>query len=459
MNAWVVVVALAAAGSTEVEGALTAGGVLQSRQQAGAVDALIHGRLDVSRDFGRFFAEAHASVVFRGGGLTPGVGLSDLGSRFSVGYRPVGFVERVSLEVMPFNPLLRLPSFDWANVWGRPTFLVQAVTPVLTAELATKAFTVWLSGRFKQVLNPLSQVNELSVDPIVGLELPLPSGLKLEARFGWFSYGLNPTLGSLGLEVPLNGGGGGARLSWTWNEAVGPAIDLVTYRNDPLRFERFFASEPRRAPFAAQLTLEAGAGAEHLADPGTFGKGKTQPMAWADLQARIRLRDVRLFATARVHSVTFSVFDFHGLPPFTALDRSVTQSAPLVAGYLGADWTIRALRLTPGLLFRVTQYGWLRFPAVAPGGNNPVPGAGVGEWRTSAIGPDLRVSTLYGEVAPFIAAKVSARWEVLSFASVVAEVDVEKDLNDYRVPVVGMGFQPQTDQITVMGQLYLQARF
>ena len=81
----------------------------------------------------------------------------------------------------PFNATTRLPSFDWANAWGLPP-LGDVFVPVLTAEVATQAGSLFVSGRFKSVLNNLINLNEVRPDLFVGVELPLASGLQLELR-------------------------------------------------------------------------------------------------------------------------------------------------------------------------------------------------------------------------------------------------------------------------------------
>ncbi len=447
MSAWVLGLVLAAAGSTDVSGAVTVGGRLR-QTQAGSIGALVHGRVELARDFGRFFVEGHGSVLLTGS--TAAVGLSDLGSSLTLGYHPLGFVKRVSLEFIPFNPSIRLPSFDWANAWGNT--ITQTITPMITGQVETTAGALFLSGRFKSVLDPLTQTNEVRPDLFIGLDAPLSNSLRLEVRAAALDYGLNPSLGSLGVRVPLFAGAGGARLSWTWNEFVGPAIDLTTYATDPLRFERFFASEPRRSPFAAWVALEAGGGAQQLADPDRFGSGKLQPMAWADLQVRVRLRELRLFGTARLQSFSFLVFDRTGTPPSIALAQGATAT-PFIMGIVGADWSLRALKLTPGVLFRVSQYASRTAPPLA-GGNNPPPGPAS---RILLVGPNGYFSqSTRGSAQSVLAVKGSVRWEVVSFASVVAEVDVEQDFNDLSIdPSVA----PLLTPLTLTAQLFVQARF
>ncbi len=459
MNGLVVGLLLAAAGSTEVEGAITAGGRLEQKKSA-SLEAVVHGRLDVSRDFGRFFIQGRASVLFSGGTL--GLGLKDLGSRLTVGYRPLGFVERISLEVIPFNPVIRLASFDWANAFGASTaFPISAlpenvVFPMLTAVVDTRAGSAWFGARFRAVRNDVAEITEILPDLLFGIDLPLSNGLRLEARGAYLNHGFNASFASQGIEQRLVGGGAAARFSWTLNEPVGPPVDLVTYATDPLRFERFFVSEPRRSSVAAWVGLEGGAGAQRLPDRDRFGQLKTDAMGWADLQVRLRLRDVRLFGTARVQSVTLLAFDRLGIQGgATPLSSTAT---PSVTGIIAIDGMIRSLRLTPGAQLRIMQYGTLRDFQTGPLGNNPPPQGA----SAVLIGPNSAIATIPDgtPVAPVLAAKVSARWEVASFASVVGEFEVEQDFN----PTLFVDNPQQVSTRVVpplhlTGQLYVQARF
>lgn len=448
MNALVLGLVVAAAGSTDVDGAVSIAGKLVRQPQAGTTSVEAHVRVDLARDFGRFFIDGRASVLASDAPL--GLGFSDLGTRLRVGYRPTGVVEHVSLEVLPFNPALRLVSFDWANAWGLPLKTV-ALAPVLTAELATKPLRVSFSARFKSQLNPLTQLQELTPDFFAGADAALRHDLRFELRGGVLSNGLEGSRGALGVSLPLTVAGVGARLSWSWQEAVAPAVDLTTYATDPTRFERLFVAEPRRAPFAATLALEGGGASQQLADPATFAGKKAQLMGWADLQARLRLHELRLFGTLRVHSMTHTVFDVPSVVPGTALFDDFT-TAPAVTGYLGADVTLPALRLTPGILLRATSPAW-----VGQTLTGDIPGVEKGTryryWLPSGI---TGVVAPGKQVAPLLGAKASARWDVVAFLSVVTEVDVEVDLNE--LPVIP-GFEVDPDRITVRGQLLMQARF
>lgn len=453
MNAFVVGLVVAA-GSTEVEGAVSISGLLARHPQAGTTFVEAHARVDLSREFGRFFVDGRASLLANG--AASGVGFGDLGSRLRVGYRPAGVVESVSLEILPFNSTLRLVSFDWANAWGQPGLPPYPMAPVLTAELTTKALRFSFSARFKSVSNAVSSFNEVAPDFFAGVDATLPMNLRFELRGATLSRGLNGPLGGLGIALPLTAAGAGARLSWNWHEAVAPAVDLTTYATDPTRFERLFVAETRRVPFAATLGLEAGGAGQQLADPAAFGKGKTQLMGWADFQARLRLHQFRLFGTLRVQSVTHPIFDFPGVPPGTAFAAD-TVTSPAVVGFLGADYAIRALRLTPGVLLRIVEPAWVGFPRLPFGGDSPPPaeqGTRYTYWLPSGI---FGIVPAGRRVAPILGAKASARWDVVSFVSVVTELDVEVDLNDPTIP--GLESAQRTDRVRVRGQLLMQTRF
>lgn len=196
---------------------------------------------------------------------------------------------------------------------------------------------------------------------------------------------------------------------------------------------------------------------QQFADPDAFAKGKLEPMGWVDLQARIRLRDLRLFGTARVQSFSLLVFDWPGVPPYTASPNNA-QSTPSFTGIVGADWTIRSLRLTPGVLFKLIQNASVQF-AELTGGNNPPPALG----RKLVVGPNGWISSIPLDegVRPTIAVKVFTRWDLVSFASLIFELEVSKDFNDALLVIsgTGMGSPIDTSIVTVNGQLFLQARF
>lgn len=442
MNALVVGLVVAAAGTTQVEGAVTASGGLASSEAAhlGFVNAELHGRLDVSRDFARFFVEVHGSVLMRGG--VSALAFKDLGSRVTFGYRPGLTVKRVAVEVLPFTPTLRLPSFDWANAWGNtqsPELV--PVAPVVTGEVALEGATFWLSARLKAPLDPIQNVNQVRPDLIAGAEVELSSQVRAEFRGAWLQWGPNPVFAQIGINQPMFALGAGARLSWTYREYVGPQVDLYTYADDPLRFQRFFRDEPGRSSVAAWLALEGGGAGAQLSDPDRFGKTRVQPMAWVDGQARVRVGDLRLFATVRVQSANFIAFDFPGTTgaPFTALASGVASGA-YVAGFLGANFMLSALRLTPGVLLNLAR------PASFTSGPN-----------TRYFWGRDRIGLLFDGalLQPILHVNASLRWDVLAFLSVVGAFDVEKNFN-----LAGQDpLNPADNTLWLRGQVYAQARF
>lgn len=447
---------VAAAGEpTEVSTTFTAGAgvLLRSQPGSGTSSGWAHVGLRVRRDFERAFVDVSGSLFLAGNLL--GMTLRDYGSRVTLGTRFDGFVREVRLELQPFNPVARLPMFDWANALGRPA--PDAIfTPTLAAELRTTAGSAWLAGRFRQVLNNLLSVHEVRPDLLAGLDVPLPAGLEVGLRGAWLQYGLIPSLAQQGIVKDSRALVGSARLAWTWNEPVGAPVDLLTYANDPFRFERFFTLEPRRTSHAATLALEGGLATQLLMSPNQFAARREQPASWADLQARVRLRELRLFAIARYQSASLLVFDTPGIPPFFAFNPRTT-GLPHLAGFLGADWHWASARLTPGLLVGLRRSAALIAERFDFGGTNPPPGFDAP--RTVLLEGDGLYGILPLDVAvrPRLNVKASLCWSPVPALSVLAFLDVENDWSHYDyVSATELAF---VERVTVRSSLQLQARF
>lgn len=456
MHALVLGLVVAAAGDpVEVSAAFTAGAEVVARDArlSDGAQGWGHLGLTVRRDFDAAFVELSGSVLATGNLLT--FSLRDLGSRVTLGTRLDGFVREFRLELLPFNPVLRLPYFDWANAVGKPTAVDAAFTPALAVEARTTLGTAWLATRFRSILNHLQATNELRPDLMFGVDLALPAGLAFGVRGAWLQYGLHPALAQQGITRESRALLASGRLEWTWKEPVGAAVDLATYASDPLRFTRFFTLEPRTTDRAATLALEGGAATQLLVSQSEFARQREQLAGWVDLQARVRLHELRLFATARYQSLTLLTFDAQGLPPTYALSDGATV-LPRLTGFLGFDWRWRRAGLTPGVLLSVWRPAAITQQRFDFGGANPPPGLeGV---RTVIVEPDLLLRVLPADapVRPAGSLRFSLRWDPVAALTVLAYVDAEKSWNEWYV----VGGEPTAlDLVVVRTQLQLQARF
>lgn len=348
------------------------------------------------------------------------VSLQDLASFLEFESQPLaGTGPRFAARLYPFQANSRLVSFDWANAVTR----VQA--PVLSFEVRGDAFQAWLAVRFSagSPVNLGVTLAPLVVYPeILGGVGWSGERVRLEARAGRTQYGPPPlSMMSGPLQWGFVAAGQGV---FHLGEEVPAALDLVTYAQDPTRFERFFAA-PAAPPdrFAFTVSVEVGAGTQfvtHSSMPPT--ESELLP-GWFDLQARLRWKGSRFFFTARAQSSAFLTFDQSLL--VNTMVAGAGSSTPLLAGYLGADHFFAGAKLTPQLLLRVVQPATVRSQSF--GGNAPPPGLAS---SVLVLREGGRSQLVGGDPAtrPTLGAKLALRWNPVEQLSVVGEVDVAVDL-------------------------------
>ncbi len=424
-----------------------------SSGEQGSVGGGAHLRASLGYDAQSFFVEGQGSFLLGFTGTQ--VQFQDLGSRIAVGYRSHGFLEELRLTLWPFNSVTALPVFDWANHIGLAPL---EFAPALSLQASTPAGSVWVTSRFRQSLNNLTNSYEVRPDLFFGVNARLPNGFQFDARAAWFQYGQVPSLGQSGVKATSDGFVASGRFSWVWNEFVGPAMDFDFYATDPWRFERFFVPEPRITRAALWLALEGGGGAQKLVDPDTFARMKSQPLGWADVQVRARISETRLFLTGRVHTTSFEAAITPGVPPFVAFVKDST-AAPRLEALAGFDTTWRAARLTPGVLVRLTRPSYVQAQRFDFGGANP-PSGFTGPRTVLLYGDNFFGLLPYGTpVKPQFAVKLSLMWAPVSFITVAGELNIEKDFNFVYLDSEAGVMQAAPTRVALRGQLLVQARF
>ncbi len=285
--------------------------------------------------------------------LTPSSGLKDLGSSVAaVLHGPAG---ALGVELFPLTSNRVRVAFDWANTWSVQPGLRPAPVAVLSWDWAK--LRAWFALR----------VDTVDVDPTGALE----------ARWSTLG-GLRFTRGAFTAEV--RGGqvakeprgtsahhqqGVSAQVTWSHNGGVDAPWDPMTYRTDPERFERQFERGLTDSRRAAWLAAEAGY-VEHVGTVATGQGALKYPGGYLDLQARVRLSRVRLFATGRLRTAGLLLSD----PVFnTGTDWSQPLGETLdVTAMLGADGSVSLGRawLTPGLLLRLRAPGTVTLRGPTP---------------------------------------------------------------------------------------------
>jgi hypothetical protein len=460
-------VALAVAAGPTFSGAATVGVSVSTANETVAVLPVVALRLGVTQmtPVGIVRGRLAAMVPFPSGSVVSGRWLPwapvapsdwfgiDLGS-FIEFERP--FVDgggwRLRLE--PFNPSMRLVTFDWANALGRVFPEQTGFSPVLSADLQRGAFEGFISLRPTWHQNTTSGPRAAYLDWMVGAKLS-SSAWAIEARGGRFAYGPNSDLLRVGITAEQWTVFGAARLSWNHGGGVDGPLDLVTYAQDPRRFERFFSRLRFESAVAATLSLEAGAGGQPLLDPSRFMATALVPLGYADLQARLRFGQTRVFATARLSTFSFIQADAPGIPlGFAPSPDGIL--APALTGFLGADTSFSRWKLTPGILLRVTQPATLTRVLLDFGGNAPPPGFVPGAFVSVLDG--LNDVSVVGSVPlPRFAAKASLRWTPIDEVALVGEFELV--VTPPRTAAPGRLAAVPIGALTTQTQLFVQARF
>ncbi len=413
----------------EFSGAITAFAIPQSLRDNFTVAWGEHWRPGFRFASGIFFSEVRASLLlslrWTGTMVDTSNLLEDLGSHVAVGLRPGGFVEELRLTLFPYNSVTALPVFDWANRYG---VVPAAFAPAASLSLSTKVGSAFVTTRVQHRQGSLGSSPELRPELFGGVSAALPAGLALDGRVAWLQYRMVEGASAPGAGLPQFAIIVSGRLAWTLNEPVGPAMDFALYETDPRRFERFFVTEPRRTSLALTLTAEGGGGVQHLRNLSTQEDMLDRPLGWGEVQVRLRVQALRLFATGRIHSATFVQADNENMRTFPLeMAGADTTTEPHLAALAGADVTWRAAKLTPGVLFNLSRPASLR-RVFDFGGANPLPGlAGP---RVLLMYRD-RLVPLPGDYAgaPVLGAKFSLKWEPVGFLLVAGEVNLEHDWN------------------------------
>ena len=185
------------------------------------------------------------------------------------------------------------------------------------------------------------------------------------------------------------------------------------------------------------------------------------------LQGRLKWNYLRLNLLGLYRSLSFIQFEVPGLPPYKDFpDGTVLQPEMFIA--LGADYHIRSLRLTPGIIFGVQQPASFRSPDLALGGNNPPPG--LTGTRTVVV-RDVNVLSILPSTCganngpcnaePIFSAKATFRWDLSDIIAAIGEVYYTYDSNrtTFRDDVLGIA-QPSFEKPHALGfNTVLQARF
>lgn len=354
----------------------------------------------------------------------------------AAGFQDLGsFVEwrsrSLSVRLEPLTPSLHLVTFDWANALAAQPLANAFAAPVLTTTFRVGALETFLSVRGTLALTP-------HVDVVAGATVALPN-LTLAARVARIDKGALP-FSTLGPSTILFAAG---LVDWSTGLPTRAPLDFVISALDPRRFSAVSTVAPAKG-VGVTVRAEGGGGSQTLLGP-TGLELAAVPLWYGDLQVRVRVDAVQLFATARLTSFTVLTSD-----PALVAGRVPNQAfadAPMVTGFLGAELLLGALQ--PGLSVRVRQPA-LRRITFDFGGSAPPPNvdALANGFLTDGLELD-GFRTKDGDVLPRVGAKLFVRWSPTPSVTLAAEAHLEVD---------GTRWVPAPTGVTSTTRAWLEAR-
>jgi len=402
-----------------------------------------------------------------------GVDLRDNSSYIRLNYTPPGWGEKESISLTGFPvsaDRFRL-GYAYRISWGGSDVFTNRATaegvPGAKLQITRDTWYAYLGGKTALVLNDLILEKETLYGLMAGAGVDVTETLRLELGGGYFQKGIVPGLANQGVRAPVNAAGLSGQAVYHVGVPVGTSVDFRLYRNDPEVYQRFFAPEAYPGGLSYSVSLEGSYLVQTLEDPDVFGRTVPQGATAVALQGRAKFNYLRMHLLGLYRSLSFIQFNVPGLPPFRDFpDGTVLNPEMFIAA--GADYHVKSLHFTPGIIFGVQQPASFRSPEFPGGGNNPPPNlAGT---RTVVV-RDVNLLSILPETCGandavceadlILSAKATFRWDLSETVAAVGEVYYTYDNNrtTFRDDVTGVA-QPRFEDPHGLGfNTLLQARF
>ncbi len=306
------------------------------------------------------------------------------------------------------------------------------------------------------ILNDKIHEQETNYGFLAGAGVDFTRWLRWDISGGFFQKGVNPNTAVLG--KPVDARGLSSELVFHFGAPVGRSVDFALYKNDPDLPTRFFKPESYPGGFAFTAAIEGSVLQQVLADPDEFGATTRQSAQAGALQLRAKWDYLRFNVLGLYRSLSFIQFNVPGLPPFQDFPGGTDLVAEKFIA-VGADYYLRGLHLTPGII------GGVQIPASftteSLGSNNP-PESFLGT-RTVVVRDQNQLTVLPSDAdpKPIYSGKVTLRWDISDYFAAAGEFYVNYDWNrtTFRDSAAGVA-QPVFEDPWIVGfNTLLQARF
>jgi hypothetical protein len=342
---------------------------------------------------------------------------------------------KLSLTAFPISAHRFMLGYSYSIAWGGSGIFKSNASPGLKLQWDTDG-----AYAFAGVKTALSQMkmsdgtveNDTVWGVLGGGGVDITNEFRLEGGTGYFRRGTidKPDLtipdghGRL-KTAPWDGFGGSAQVVYHVGIPIGIPIDFRLYRNDPLKHEEFFKSEQYSDGLSYVVQSEFNVLGQTLQDPERPSATRVQRSMAGDFTAKVKVGKTRLFALAVYRDLGYVLFNVPSNPPFSDFPKGL-QANPEFFGYLGVDYFLEDMHVTPGCSFGVQRPANIRSAANAGNNASQTLGAQTMIFRTDT---DTEVLNPGESVSLIFAGKATARWDISTIVSAVGEIQVSYDRN------------------------------
>jgi hypothetical protein len=290
----------------------TQDGYLYSRNEEPLYSAELVGQSNITFQISKrlTFAATLAPAVFlnrtydsRGASFV----FNDNGSSISLAISPTNTSELV-FSIAPLQASRMYPSFDFANAWGNTSIPPQQaffVTPAALISFRNQMLEAELVYVRSLLVAPTFVTNKprLPTEGVFGGIRALFNHASIAVRGGVFDRG------SFAQSSPSRKIASGVSAQFRYaTEEISAFPDLITYENDPTRFQRFLEHKETVSPWAASVSLEGGLLGQQTDSAGE-SNAQVEPASYGETQVRVRWNRTTASFTARLQSASHIQFD------------------------------------------------------------------------------------------------------------------------------------------------------
>ena len=368
--------------------------------------------------------------------------------------------ERISVTAFPTSANRFRLGYSYRLSWGGSGVYRRSDTakPGIKIQYDGANGYAFVGAKSSVVLDSSTAEETAALGVLAGAGYDVNDMLRIEANAGLFDRGNNELQDVINEKVILFGAS--TQISLHKGMPVGRSIDFALYRNDPERIRQLFRRPIWEGGTSWLVAAEATVLGQTLKDPNVTGGTTTQLGFAGDVNARLKVGNVRYRLDLQARNLAFILHRTPSLPTYSQFPDEYEESPNLFAA-VGADYRIPKSRVTTGLILGVDMPATLTNPTGVIVG---IDGNGNEEGSTAVIRNegDLEILPPGEKAFPQYAVKSITRLDLTASFATILDAYYSYDPNEARYRRDG----PEDLRQRVFGQFHqlgfnvtLQARF